>query len=92
MKKWLSLLLAVLLLVTLSGHALAAPAELSSAEADKQLSFIYSQLASMKQDEDKDKVASLTIKFDDITRKNHIYASSTLGTLIGEDALLQAAY
>lgn len=42
--------------------------------------------------EDKDKVASLTIKFDDITRKNHIYASSTIGTLIGEDALLQAAY
>lgn len=42
--------------------------------------------------EDKDKVASLSIKFDDITRKNHIYASSTIGTLIGEDALLQAAY
>lgn len=42
--------------------------------------------------EDKDKVASLTIKFDDITRKNHIYASSTIGTLIGEDELLQAAY
>lgn len=42
--------------------------------------------------EDKDKIASLTIKFDDITRKNHIYASSTIGTLIGEDALLQAAY
>lgn len=42
--------------------------------------------------EDKDKIASLSIKFDDITRKNHIYASSTIGTLIGEDALLQAAY
>ena len=42
--------------------------------------------------EDKDKIANLTIKFNDIDRKNYIYASSTIGTLVGEDALLQAAY
>ena len=53
MKKMLSLLLAVLLLLTVSQSAFAAPAELSSASADKQLSFIYSQLATMKQAEDK---------------------------------------
>lgn len=42
--------------------------------------------------EDKDKIASLTVKFDDVKRKNFIYAGSTIGTLIGEDNLLQIAY
>ena len=42
--------------------------------------------------EDEDTIASLSIKFDDTTKLNHIYASSTLGTLLGEDALFQVAY
>lgn len=42
--------------------------------------------------EDNDKIASLSVKFDDVKRKNFIYASSTLGTLVGEDALVQVAY
>ena len=53
MKKTLSIVLAVLLLLTISGNALAAPVQLSSADADTQLCFIYSQLASLKQSEDK---------------------------------------
>ena len=42
--------------------------------------------------EDDDKIASLSLTFSDKERKNFIYASSTLGTLVGEDALIQAAY
>lgn len=42
--------------------------------------------------EDKDKIASLSLTFSDKERKNYIYASSTLGTLVGEDELIQAAY
>ena len=53
MKKILPLLLALLLLLTVSGNAFAAPTQLSSADADKQLCFIYSQLGSLKQTEDK---------------------------------------
>ncbi|MCR5576928.1 MAG: hypothetical protein K6F56_07970 [Oscillospiraceae bacterium] len=53
MKKVLSLALAVLLLLALGGTAFAAPVQLSSADADNQLSFIYSRLADMKQTEDK---------------------------------------
>lgn len=40
---------------------------------------------------DKDRMASLTVKFDDRKRDNFIFASSDLGTLVGEDALVQVA-
>lgn len=40
---------------------------------------------------DKDRLASLTVKFDDRNRDNFIYAESDLGTLIGEDDLIQVA-
>lgn len=40
---------------------------------------------------DKDRMASLTVKFDDRKRDNFIYASSNLGTLVGEDDLVQVA-
>lgn len=40
---------------------------------------------------DKDRYASLTVKFDDRKRDNFIYAASKLGTLIGEDDLVQVA-
>ena len=36
-------------------------------------------------------MASLTVKFDDRKRDNFIYAASNLGTLIGEDELVQVA-
>lgn len=40
---------------------------------------------------DKDRMASLTVKFDDRKRDNFIYAESNLGTLVGEDNLIQVA-
>lgn len=40
---------------------------------------------------DKDKIASLSISFNDKDRKNYIYAASKIGTLVGEDALVQVA-
>ena len=40
---------------------------------------------------DKDRMASLTVKFDDRKRDNFIFAGSDLGTLVGEDALVQVA-
>lgn len=40
---------------------------------------------------DKDRMASLTVKFDDRKRDNFIYAESNLGTLVGEDNLVQVA-
>lgn len=40
---------------------------------------------------DKDIFASLTVKFDDRKRDNFIYAGSNLGTLVGEDDLVQVA-
>lgn len=40
---------------------------------------------------DKDRVASLTVKFDDRKRDNYIFAGSNLGTLVGEDVLVQVA-
>lgn len=40
---------------------------------------------------DKDKIASLNIHFNDTDRKNYIYAASKIGTLVGEDALIQVA-
>ncbi|MBR6031334.1 MAG: hypothetical protein IKP36_05155 [Bacteroidaceae bacterium] len=40
---------------------------------------------------DKDRLASLTVKFDDRKRDNFIYAASNFGTLIGEDELVQVA-
>lgn len=40
---------------------------------------------------DKDRYASLTVKFDDRKRDNYIYAESKLGTLVGEDDLVQVA-
>lgn len=40
---------------------------------------------------DKDRMASLTVKFDDRKRDNFIYAASKLGTLVGEDELVQVA-
>ena len=53
MKKFLSIVLAVLLLTAVCGTALAAPVQLSSADADAQLSYIFSQISSLKQNEDK---------------------------------------
>lgn len=41
---------------------------------------------------DKDVIANLDITFDHVTRLNHIYAASKIGTLIGEDDLVQVAY
>lgn len=40
---------------------------------------------------DKQRLASLTVKFDDRKRDNFIFAESNLGTLIGEDELVQVA-
>lgn len=40
---------------------------------------------------DRDKIANLSISFNDKDRKNYIYAASKIGTLIGEDALVQVA-
>ncbi len=40
---------------------------------------------------DKDKIANLSISFNDKDRKNYIYAASKIGTLVGEDALVQVA-
>lgn len=41
---------------------------------------------------DNDVIANLDITFDHVTRLNHIYAASKIGTLIGEDDLVQVAY
>lgn len=40
---------------------------------------------------DTDRYASLTVKFDDRRRDNFIYAGSNIGTLVGEDELVQVA-
>lgn len=40
---------------------------------------------------DTDKIANLSITFNDKDRKNYIYAASKIGTLVGEDALVQVA-
>lgn len=53
MKKILSAVLAVLMLMTVCASALAAPVQLSSADADAQIRFIYSKLSTMKQNEAK---------------------------------------
>lgn len=41
---------------------------------------------------DKDAIANLDITFDHVTRLNHIYAASKIGTLVGEDELVQVAF
>lgn len=41
---------------------------------------------------DKSLFAELTIGFDDKQRENYVYAASNIGTLINNDALIQAAY
>ena len=53
MKRILSVALAVLLLMSVCAGALAAPVQLSAADADNQISFIYSKLSTMKQSEAK---------------------------------------
>lgn len=40
---------------------------------------------------DKKRLASLTVKFDDRKRDNFIFAESDLGTIVGEDELVQVA-
>lgn len=40
---------------------------------------------------DKDKIASLSLTFNDETKYNNIYAHSKIDTLVGEDALVQVA-
>lgn len=40
---------------------------------------------------DKDKIASLSVHFNDKDRNNYIYAASKIGTLVGEDELVQVA-
>lgn len=42
--------------------------------------------------EAKNTLADVTATFDDVTRNNYFYAASNLGTLVGEDALVQVAY
>lgn len=39
----------------------------------------------------KDAISDVSVTFDDTTRLNHIFAQSNIGTLIGEDALVQFA-
>ncbi len=41
---------------------------------------------------DKDVIANLDITFDHVTRLNHIFAASKIGTLVGEDDLVQVAW
>lgn len=41
---------------------------------------------------DTDAIANLDITFDHVTRLNHIFAESKIGTLIGEDDLVQVAF
>lgn len=41
--------------------------------------------------DDTDKIAKLRITFNDKDQKNYIYAASKIGTLVGEDALIQVA-
>ena len=41
---------------------------------------------------DTDAIANLDITFDHVTRLNHIFAASKIGTLIGEDELVQVAF
>lgn len=40
---------------------------------------------------DTDAIANVDITFDHVTRLNHIYAASKVGTLVGEDELVQVA-
>jgi len=40
---------------------------------------------------DKDAIAKTDITFDHVTRLNHIFAASKIGTLVGEDELVQVA-
>jgi hypothetical protein len=40
----------------------------------------------------KDAISDVSVTFDDVTRLNHIFAQSNIGTLVGEDALIQVAY
>lgn len=40
---------------------------------------------------DTDSIANLDITFDHVTRLNHIFAASKIGTLVGEDELVQVA-
>lgn len=39
----------------------------------------------------KDAISDVSVTFDDVTRLNHIFAQSNIGTLVGEDALIQVA-
>lgn len=41
---------------------------------------------------DTDVIAKLDITFDHVTRLNHIFAASKIGTLVGEDELVQVAF
>lgn len=41
---------------------------------------------------DKNMIADLSVTFDDVTRLNHIFAQSNIGTLVGEDELVHVAY
>lgn len=41
---------------------------------------------------DRDKIAKVDVTFDHVTRLNHIYAASKIGTLVGEDDLVQCAW
>lgn len=40
----------------------------------------------------KDAISDVSVTFDDVTRLNHIFAQSNIGTLVGEDALVQCAF
>lgn len=40
----------------------------------------------------KDAISDVSVTFDDVTRLNHIFAQSNIGTLVGEDSLVQCAF
>ena len=40
----------------------------------------------------KEAISDVSVTFDDVTRLNHIFAQSNIGTLVGEDALVQCAF
>jgi hypothetical protein len=40
----------------------------------------------------KDTFAEFDVTFDKVSRNNYMYAASNVGTLVGEDALVQVAY
>ena len=77
--------------------ALDADKELKTVETNgvgfvRMVSAAYNWFAEQRADEAKQRAEGDEQRAGDKERKNYIYASSTLGTLVGEDELIQAAY